>query len=107
MAVVGGLKKKKLMMQEKVNKVHDSKVNDFQGCILKSHSSAQYKEQSLSSCVCTTDRWQTDRFKNGHSLLAEPDGVEDVVMEDGLKEVIFVVCFKWWLACHHLIHQHP
>lgn len=49
----------------------------------------------------------THCFKNGYSLLAEPDGVEDVVVEDGLKQVIFVVGLKWWLARHHLIHQHP
>jgi len=49
----------------------------------------------------------TDRFEDGHGLLAEPDGEEDVVVEDGLKQVVFVVGFEWRLTRHHLVHQHP
>lgn len=50
---------------------------------------------------------RTDRFKNGHGLLAKPDRIEDVVVEDGLEKIVFVIGFKRRLACHHLVHQHP
>lgn len=49
---------------------------------------------------------ETDRFENGHSLLAEPDGVKDIVVEDGLKKVVFIVGLKRWLSRHHFIHEY-
>lgn len=49
----------------------------------------------------------THRSKNGHRLLAEPDGIEDVVMENRLKQVVFIIGLEGRLPGHHLVHQHP
>ena len=42
----------------------------------------------------------------GVSLPAQPDWVEDLIMEDGFKQLILVVGLKGRLASHHLVHQH-
>ena len=47
-----------------------------------------------------------EAFQDGDGLLAEPDWVEDVVVENRLEEVVLVVRLKRRLASHHLIHQH-
>ena len=47
-----------------------------------------------------------EAFQDGDGLLTQPDRVEDVVVEDRLKEVVLVVRLKWRLASHHLVHQH-
>jgi len=44
--------------------------------------------------------------EDGHGLLAEPHGVQDVVVQDGLEQVVLVVSLERRLARHHLIHQH-
>lgn len=49
----------------------------------------------------------THRSEDGHRLFAEPHRVEDVVVENRLKQVVLVVGLKRRLAGHHLIHQHP
>lgn len=56
-------------------------------------------------CLCREEN--THRSEDGHGLFAEPHRVEDVVMQDGLKQVILVVSLERWLAGHHLVHQHP
>ncbi len=37
--------------------------------------------------------------------LAQPDRVEDIVMQDGLEEVVLVVRLERRLARHHLVHE--
>lgn len=48
----------------------------------------------------------THRSEDGHGLLAEPHRVEDVVVQDGLEQVVLVVGLERRLAGHHLVHQH-
>lgn len=49
----------------------------------------------------------THSFQDADGLLAEPDWVEHVIVEDGLKQVVLVVSLEGGLPGHHLIHQHP
>ena len=49
----------------------------------------------------------THCFQDADGLLAEPDRVENVVMEDGLKQIVLVVGLEGGLTSHHLVHQHP
>lgn len=52
-------------------------------------------------------RATTHSFQDADGLLAEPDGVEHVIVEDGLEQVVLVVRLKGGLPSHHLVHQHP
>lgn len=52
-------------------------------------------------------RDDTYRSENRNSLFAEPHGVEDIVVENRLKQVVFIIGFERRLSGHHLIHQHP
>lgn len=45
-------------------------------------------------------------LENANPLLAQPDGIQHVVVQDRLKQIVFVVCLEWRLPRHHLIHQH-
>lgn len=63
--------------------------------------------ETIKHTHCPQPASLTHRFENGNSLLAEPDRIEDVIMEDRLKKVVFVISFKGRLARHHLIHQYP
>ena len=47
-----------------------------------------------------------ESFQDGNCLFAQPDWVQDIVMENGLEKIVFIVCFKRRLASHHLVHQH-
>lgn len=49
----------------------------------------------------------THCLQDADGLLAQPDWVEHVIMEDGLKQVVLIVGFEGGLPSHHLIHQHP
>lgn len=49
----------------------------------------------------------TYRSEDGNGFLAEPDRIEDVVVEDGLEQVVFVVGLERRLSGHHLVHQDP
>lgn len=49
----------------------------------------------------------TYRSEDGDGFFAEPHGVEDVVMENRLEQVVFIIGFERRLSGHHLIHQHP
>lgn len=42
----------------------------------------------------------------GDGLLAEPDGIEDVVMENRLKQIVLTVGLKGRLSGHHLVQQY-
>lgn len=46
------------------------------------------------------------RLEDANCFFAEPHWIEHVVVEDGLKQVILIIRFKWWLARHHLVHEH-
>lgn len=46
------------------------------------------------------------RFEDANCLFAEPHWIEHIIVEDGLEQVIFIISLKWWLACHHLVHEH-
>lgn len=52
-------------------------------------------------------RANTHSFQDADGLLAEPDRVEHVIVEDGLKQVVLVVGLEGGLPSHHLVHQHP
>lgn len=43
----------------------------------------------------------------GHGLLAEPHRVENIVVENRFKQVVFIIRFERRLPGHHLVHQHP
>lgn len=49
----------------------------------------------------------THSFQDADRLLAEPDRVEHVVVEDGLKQIVLVVSLEGGLPRHHLVHQYP
>lgn len=49
----------------------------------------------------------TYRSEDRNGFLAEPDGVEDVVMENGLEQIVFVIGLERRLSGHHLVHQDP
>lgn len=49
----------------------------------------------------------THSFQDADRLLAEPDRVEHVVVEDGLKQIVLVVSLEGGLPGHHLVHQYP
>lgn len=49
----------------------------------------------------------THSFQDADCLLAEPDRVEHVVVEDGLKQIVLVVSLEGGLPGHHLVHQYP
>lgn len=51
-------------------------------------------------------RVRTHGFQDADGLLAEPDWVEYVIMEDGLKQIVLIVSFERGLPSHHLVHQH-
>lgn len=53
--------------------------------------------------------WRNNTYcsKDRNSFFAEPHWIEDVVMENRLKQVIFIICFERRLSGHHFIHQHP
>ena len=48
----------------------------------------------------------THPLEYGDGLPGEPDGVEDVVVEDALEEVVLVVGLEGRLPRHHLVHEH-
>lgn len=52
-------------------------------------------------------RDDTYRSEDGNGFFAEPHRVEDVVMENRLEQVVFIIGFERRLSGHHLIHQHP
>lgn len=53
------------------------------------------------------ERTSTYRSEDGHGFFAEPHRIEDVVVEDGLEQVVLVVGLERRLSGHHLVHQHP
>lgn len=59
-------------------------------------------EEQKCGCKVTTHS-----FQDADGLLTEPDRVEHVIMEDGLKQVILVVGLEGGLPSHHLVHQNP
>lgn len=62
----------------------------------------------MRECVCTQGRRavSTHSFEDADGLLAEPDRVQHVIVQDGLKQVVLIVGFKRGLPGHHLVHQH-
>lgn len=51
--------------------------------------------------------WQTHSFQYIHCLCAEPRGINNLFIEDGFKEVIFIFRLKRSMSREHLIQQHP
>lgn len=49
----------------------------------------------------------TYRSEDRDGFLAEPDRVEDVVVENGLEQIVLVIGLERRLSGHHLVHQHP
>lgn len=49
--------------------------------------------------------WATYSFQNADGFFTEPHGIKDVIVEDGLKQIILIVSFKRRLTGHHLVHQ--
>jgi len=47
-----------------------------------------------------------ESLENTHGLPGEPDGVEHVVVQNGLEQVLLVVRLERRLPRHHLVHQH-
>ena len=56
--------------------------------------------------MCAHRTYTTHPLEYGDGLPGEPDWVEDVVVEDALKEVVLVVGLEGRLPRHHLVHQH-
>ena len=46
-----------------------------------------------------------ETFEDGDGLLAQPDRVEHVVVEDRLEEIVLVVRLERGLTSHHLVHE--
>ncbi len=55
---------------------------------------------------CNEHFFSTHSFEDGDSLSGQPYGVEHVVVEDALEEVVLVVGLEGRLAGHHLVHEH-
>jgi hypothetical protein len=48
----------------------------------------------------------TDPFQYIDGLATQPHGVQDVIVQDGLEQIILIICLKRRLARHHLVHKH-
>lgn len=45
-------------------------------------------------------------MKDGNRVSRHVDGVKNLVFQDGLKDLVFIVSFEWRLSEQHLIDQH-
>lgn len=50
-------------------------------------------------------KW-THCFENCHCVLLEPCWVDNFIIQNGLKEVVLVLCLEGCMATQHLIQQH-
>ncbi len=60
-----------------------------------------------SSCFGSTTEPSTHAFQDRDSVSSNPNGVQDVVAQDGVEQIVLVLRLEWGLTRHHLVQQDP
>ena len=77
--------------------------------------SIEEEGMSLDGLLATTGRTAAqslvgilghEALEDGDGVLAQPDRIEHLVVQDGLEEVVLVVGLERRLTGHHLVHEH-